>query len=156
MARCPAHSDEDPSLSIAERDGKILVRCFAGCSVESVVAALGLRMRDLFEQPSVAALQGCGGGKTQEISLASYAEAKRLPVDFLTQLGVSERKYYGRNSLRMAYFDESGLEIAKRFRIALYGDDKFRWASGSKVMLYGLESLLRPAGLGMWYSSRAK
>lgn len=31
MARCPAHDDRAPSLSIADaRDGKVLVRCHAG------------------------------------------------------------------------------------------------------------------------------
>ena len=47
-ARCPAHEDESPSLSIAERDGKILLHCFAGCSVEEVTNALGVEMKDLF------------------------------------------------------------------------------------------------------------
>jgi putative DNA primase/helicase len=32
MARCPAHNDPDPSLSIRDGDnGKLLVRCHAGC-----------------------------------------------------------------------------------------------------------------------------
>jgi putative DNA primase/helicase len=40
-ARCPAHDDRTPSLSI--RDGannKVLVRCHAGCEQKSVIAAL--------------------------------------------------------------------------------------------------------------------
>jgi hypothetical protein len=48
-ARCPAHEDRTPSLSITETaDGKVLVKCWAGCSTESVLAALGLRWSDLF------------------------------------------------------------------------------------------------------------
>jgi hypothetical protein len=40
-ARCPAHHDRKPSLSIRdEPDGKILVRCHAGCDQDSVIAAL--------------------------------------------------------------------------------------------------------------------
>ena len=35
-ARCPAHDDRHPSLSITERDGKLLVHCHAGCSQEAV------------------------------------------------------------------------------------------------------------------------
>ena len=35
MARCPAHDDHTPSLSIAEAaDGKVLVHCHAGCAQE--------------------------------------------------------------------------------------------------------------------------
>lgn len=52
-ARCPAHEDTNPSLSVREAaDGKILLRCFAGCSVEAVVAALGLSLGDLFAAES--------------------------------------------------------------------------------------------------------
>jgi hypothetical protein len=48
-AICPAHEDRKASLSVKEGDdGKILVKCFAGCETEDVVAALGLRMADLF------------------------------------------------------------------------------------------------------------
>jgi hypothetical protein len=44
MARCPAHDDRDPSLSIADaRDGKVLVRCHAGCDQRDVIAALRAR-----------------------------------------------------------------------------------------------------------------
>jgi len=37
---CPAHADEDPTLSVSEKEGKILVHCFAGCSQDSVITAL--------------------------------------------------------------------------------------------------------------------
>lgn len=48
-ARCPAHDDERPSLSVAEgADGRCLLHCFAGCKLEDIVAALGLQMEDLF------------------------------------------------------------------------------------------------------------
>lgn len=44
MARCPAHEDRAPSLSIADaRDGKVLVRCHAGCDQHNVIAALRAR-----------------------------------------------------------------------------------------------------------------
>jgi DNA primase len=41
MARCPVHEDRNPSLSIsAGRDGKVLVRCHAGCDQHDLIAAL--------------------------------------------------------------------------------------------------------------------
>jgi hypothetical protein len=44
MARCPVHDDREPSLSIADaRDGKVLVRCHAGCDQSDVIAALRAR-----------------------------------------------------------------------------------------------------------------
>lgn len=48
MARCPAHDDRNPSLSVTERDGKLLLRCHAGCETPAILAALGLTMADLF------------------------------------------------------------------------------------------------------------
>jgi len=41
-ARCPAHEDRNPSLSISEKPegGNPLVHCFAGCSKEEVIDAL--------------------------------------------------------------------------------------------------------------------
>ena len=40
---CPAHEDNNPSLSITEtKDGKLLLHCFCGCSFEEIIAAAGL------------------------------------------------------------------------------------------------------------------
>ena len=57
IARCPAHDDHNPSLSIREfDDGRVLIHCFAGCGTDDVLAALGLTMGDLFPVP----LRGTG------------------------------------------------------------------------------------------------
>lgn len=50
-ARCPAHDDKGPSLAIRELDdGRILVHCFAGCDVHSVLSAVSLGMDALFPE----------------------------------------------------------------------------------------------------------
>jgi hypothetical protein len=48
IARCPAHPDRSPSLSVCERQGRVLLHCFAGCATEAVSGALGIKMADLF------------------------------------------------------------------------------------------------------------
>jgi len=49
QARCPAHDDKGPSLSVREMDdGRVLVHCFAGCDTSEVLAAVGLDIGDLF------------------------------------------------------------------------------------------------------------
>lgn len=60
IARCPSHGDDNPSLSIARgEDGRWLVHCHAGCTAEAVVAAVGLKMRDLMpDSPSAARPSG--------------------------------------------------------------------------------------------------
>jgi len=47
-ARCPAHADKSPSLTIAEGDRGLLVKCFAGCSLRAICIALGIEQRELF------------------------------------------------------------------------------------------------------------
>ena len=48
QACCPAHDDRSPSLAIKQLpDGKILIKCWAGCTAPEIVEAVGLRMRDL-------------------------------------------------------------------------------------------------------------
>jgi hypothetical protein len=48
-ARCPAHEDHDPSLSLGVgADGRALVYCHAGCETDAVVGALALTLPDLF------------------------------------------------------------------------------------------------------------
>ena len=51
-ARCPAHDDHNPSLSITGIDGQVLVHCHAGCPTKAVVEALNLQMADLFDTRS--------------------------------------------------------------------------------------------------------
>lgn len=49
MARCPAHEDRSPSLSVAEgTDERIMVHCFAGCSASEIMEVVGFTLRDLF------------------------------------------------------------------------------------------------------------
>ena len=43
MARCPAHNDHTPSLSIRDAYGTTLVRCHAGCDQREVISALRRR-----------------------------------------------------------------------------------------------------------------
>jgi putative DNA primase/helicase len=51
IAKCPAHDDSTPSLGITEGDnGGVLLCCHAGCSTESVCAAMGIKLSDLFPE----------------------------------------------------------------------------------------------------------
>lgn len=53
VACCPAHEDRTASLAVRELDdGRVLVHCFAGCSVCDVLSAIGLDMADLFPEKS--------------------------------------------------------------------------------------------------------
>ena len=49
QAKCPAHEDRNPSLSVSKgREGRALVQCHATCSTEDVLAAIDLKLSDLY------------------------------------------------------------------------------------------------------------
>jgi hypothetical protein len=50
-AQCPAHDDSTPSLSIKAIDGQALIYCWGGCDTTDVLAAAGLTMSDLYDEP---------------------------------------------------------------------------------------------------------
>lgn len=50
-AICPAHESKHRtrSLAVAEaEDGRVLLKCFTGCSVDQIVGAVGMTLDDLF------------------------------------------------------------------------------------------------------------
>lgn len=51
VACCPAHEDKSPSLAVRElSDGRVLIKCFAGCLPLVVMLAVGLTFNDLFPE----------------------------------------------------------------------------------------------------------
>ncbi len=49
MARCPAHDDRSPSLSVSRADdGRVLIYCNVGCTGDEIIGALGLSWNDLY------------------------------------------------------------------------------------------------------------
>lgn len=59
LCKCPAHDDRTASLCIGTgADGRILVKCQAGCATQDVVKAMGLKMSDLYPEGSKPAASG--------------------------------------------------------------------------------------------------
>jgi hypothetical protein len=85
------------------------------------------------------------------VTVAQLADAKRLPVDFLKSLGITDFKYNGQPAIRIPYYSEDGQEIAIRFRLALFGDSRFKWRKGDHVLPCGLNRLatIRKVGWGL-------
>ena len=84
------------------------------------------------------------------VTLATLAEAKRLPVDLLKSLGISDFKYMGQSSVKIPYYAEDGTERAVRFRLCLTAAEgaRFKWRKGDHALPYGLNRLamIRKAG----------
>ena len=99
-ARCPAHDDKHASLSVTEsNDGKILLKCHAGCTAEQIVSAMGLELSDLFMQES------------------------RPPAACSAN---GSNAHYGSNAVVYDYEDTDGNIIAKKLR---YPNKSFCWLS---------------------------
>ncbi|MHB1959413.1 MAG: hypothetical protein ACYCO5_10320 [Acidobacteriaceae bacterium] len=74
QAKCPAHADKRPSLAIAQGRDAVLLRCWsAGCSPESICAALGLGLRDLFSDADTTPAQRA---QAAQRSRTHHAQAK--------------------------------------------------------------------------------
>lgn len=62
IARCPAHEDRSPSLSIREVEGgRVLVKDFGGCEVGDILSAVGLTFSDLFAEGALKGSGAAGG-----------------------------------------------------------------------------------------------
>ena len=80
-ARCEAHDDHENSLSVGVGDdGRVLVKCFAGCRVENIVGAVGMTIADLFPKTAPRSRP------TPLITVQDLAAHKKLPFEFLKQL----------------------------------------------------------------------
>ena len=147
-ARCPAHEDERPSLSVAAaEDGRVLLRCFASCDVEAIVAALRIEMRDLF--PDAAPTGGTGGGSSNwgvvqpavnVLAVASWLrQVRALPEAEVARL-FSATTRTG-NAVVFRYRDGAGRLLYDKFRPL--GDRKVFWRMprGRPSALYGLADL---------------
>jgi putative DNA primase/helicase len=134
IARCPAHEDAKASLSIGEgADGRALLKCFAGCSVEDVTRALGLDLTDLFPDTTHAR----AGSRPGHVTVDALAAAKCLPAAFLRGLGLRD----GRQGVEIPYRDATGKTIATKRRTALAAKEGSFWPRGVPLMAYGLDRL---------------
>ncbi len=84
MACCPAHDDKSPSLAIREMpDGRILLKCFAGCDAIDVVHAVGMTLGDLFPDTGEVhpPLAFAKYEKRQEAQKASTLASERMVLE---------------------------------------------------------------------------
>ncbi len=107
----------------------------------AVRAAELLGRHDLIRSSKKTAESAADAAAPAGCSLAEYAAAKALPEDFLRTLGLIDTTYARRPAIKTPYRATGGTEVAIRYRVALDGADKFRWAKGTKALLYGLDRL---------------
>jgi hypothetical protein len=112
-ARCPAHADDSPSLKIdTGDDGRVLVHCHAGCSIEDVVQAMGISVSDLFADETAPVQPQVVVGKNGN---ARVLEIGRDLVDEMTHaLKPDQRRYL----IQERMLSE---EVIDRYRLGVTG-----------------------------------
>lgn len=92
IARCPAHEDKNPSLSISETDDRILLRCHAGCTAADIVGSLGLRLSDLFAHPLAPGERKSRARGHRKAKLYEAMRRELVALYILTGAGAEEKK----------------------------------------------------------------
>ncbi len=77
-ALCPCHTDNNASLSVSEKGGKILLHCFAGCEPSDIMESLGLTMQDLFNDKPTPTEAFQSGPATQEAEYIYRGTMKKV------------------------------------------------------------------------------
>jgi hypothetical protein len=125
IARCPAHEDRNPSLSLTDGDnGRLLLKCHAGCdyrAVTEVLSQMGLwdagdfrPMRDLAREARQAAETRKNAAKRSEQARAIWERA--VPVnDTLGETYLRWRGITGPLPCSLRYLGDCWHPTAKRF-----------------------------------------
>lgn len=149
LVHCPSHADSTPSLSVTERDGKVLVHDFGGCLPDRVISALkekglwppGDRNNFKNRRGNKSSGKRCNSATPPGLTLDELAKAKGFKIDGPTGLrayGVAQVIQRRATVIRIPYMNGAGEVVAIRFRHTLSGAQRFTWRKGDKVLLYGL------------------
>ena len=108
--QCPAHADGSPSLSVRENDAgtKLLVNCYAGCSIHDICAALDIKVSQLFFN------------RTENFKRKTKYERERLELDRTIQQLFRARR---RNHQPLEISERADFEAAEE-RIRRYVEAK--------------------------------
>jgi hypothetical protein len=142
--RCPYpdHDDKNPSWRLMT-SGLAICTCYEGkahsifdvvMKVEAIdFEAAKIRVAELLGRADLIMKPIDDNGLT----LAEYAEVKKLPLLFLTNKGLRPQNYWGKPAIRIPYFPAGGGEPSIKFRLSLTAKIKTRWKKGDKPLLYG-------------------
>lgn len=111
MARCPVHGDATPSLSIADKGGKIVMHCFTLCSNVDILRKIGLEMRDLFPDTQAPTVRHRSNGSTPTPKAAKGRDCRKLILKAYQYTDASGEVLYE----NVRYRFEDDLPDEKRF-----------------------------------------
>ena len=95
QAKCPAHEDRSPSLSLGEGgDGRVLLKCHAGCETETIIKALNLGFSDLFPEKAKQPRSGNGQAGQARRRVAEYLYVDRYAEPLTRKVRTDPKGFY--------------------------------------------------------------
>ena len=154
IAHCPAHRANSPSLSLDEgRDGRVLMHCFTGCDFESITKAMGPPFSQDTGGVHLSAKIQSNDQTPRELSynsesnitvqdLAEYVKLDAKSLEGLWNLRtVPNPANNSVKAVRIPYVNVDHDEETVQFRLALTGQNRFRYRKGDKPIIYNQAAL---------------
>lgn len=142
-ACCPFHQEKNPSFWFNTKNG--CWKCETGCGSGNATTFLA-RLENIDNGAAwekLCALAGVDPKSKPDaklpLTLEMYAVSKKLPLNFLQQLGLGEREStdYVPGHVTIPYYDADGACMAVRQRRNPNNAQRFAWNKGGTVTLYG-------------------
>jgi len=148
-ARCPAHGDSSPSLSVSRRPDKVLLRCFGGCTFSRVLSVLGLKASDTFvDAPQLPAAAPHVIAHYDYIDAVGMLVARKLRYSnktFAWQHPVAGSWGWGLRGAAVGLYRRSEWEGARRVYVT-EGEK-----SADRLWSLGLPATCGPHAAGTWH-----
>lgn len=128
---CPFHEEKNPSFGANIETGQY--KCFScgatGNAITFLAQIKGIDTKEAWKELNHI--------EPVTYTLSDYSAEKKLPIEFLISLGLSNDK----DHIEIPYYDLKGNVVATRFRNHPMNPQRFFWKKGSKTMPYGLWKL---------------
>lgn len=136
-ARCPAHGDRHNSLSVGlGQDGRILMKCHAGCDLQKILDALGLQMGDLFaDAPGKPAPKRQKPADLRDISIMpiELVKAKTLAASAPSPAPAAAKRARGETQMQKCKFEDIVYQYHTQEGENLFQVVRRQFADGTKT-----------------------
>ncbi|MEG1891505.1 MAG: AAA family ATPase [Clostridia bacterium] len=140
---CPFHAEHDPSFWFRTTNG-----CFKceSCGESGNATIFLAKLEGISTKEAYAELCKIAGVDPKDTNkpaiklphtLAEYASAKALPVDFLKSLGLVDGIVYDMHCVKIPYYDADGSCVGIKQRFHPLNSMRFGWDKGNKPIPYG-------------------
>lgn len=161
QALCPAHEDDKPSLSVSEgRDGRALLYCFAGCSLEAICGFIGLTPADLFSDRKIPV-----SVSSKKVTHYVYRDQGGNPLYKIKRTGDKQFYPYVFDEEKKGYNKRAGWFEAERVPYNLHDlatlpEKTIFWVEGERdanqLMQLGFLATTSPGGTNAYRSELAR